>query len=864
MPPRAYNPWRIAAVIGDSSTDGLAPGPPVSPLMRNLKLAIRTLFKTPFVTTVAALSLALGIGANTAIYSLFDEILRRPLPVFEPHRLVNISAPGVMNGSTSCNQAGDCDQIWSYPMFRDLEKNPAQFSGIAGHVGFGANLKFGDRVPIEAGAMFVSGGYFSVLGLQPTIGRLLTPADDQTPGAHFVTVISHAYWETHLAKDPSVVGKTLLVNGNNMTIVGVGPEGFDGTTIGSKPYVFVPLSMRAVMSPGWRGFENRRQYWIYAFARLKPGVSMEQAAAAINTVYKPILLNVEVPLQEGMSDQTMARFKSKQVVVADGRRGQTSMHEEASTPILLLFAVTGVVLLIACANIANLLLARGANRSMEMAVRLSLGGNRRQLLAQLLTESVVLALIGGLASIVVAYWTLNGIVSILPPDARETMEFSLNWTAVLFAAGLSVATGLLFGFFPALQSTRPDLVTALRNNSGKLSGGRAAARFRTVLVTSQIALSMMLLIFGGLFIRSLVNVSRVDLGLNVDNVVTFTISPGRNGYDSTRSQALFVRATDELRAMPGVTGVTSAVVPLLAGNNWGNSVRVQGFDRGPDTDAGSRFNMVGPEFFSTIDIPVLAGREFTAADANQPATVAVVNESFARKFGLGRDAVGKFMSQRDTGALELQIVGLIKDAKYSQVKDTIPPQFFIPYRGVRNITRMTFYVRTAADPMQALRGIPDALRRLDPNLPIEDLKTMPQQVRDNIFLDRMISILATAFAILATILAAVGLYGVLAYSVAQRTREIGVRMALGASMGNVRGMVLRQVGLMTLVGGLIGIAGAIALGRGAQSLLFQISGYDPVVLSASAALLGLVALSAGYVPAVKASKVDPMNALRYE
>ena len=833
-------------------------------MMRNIKLAFRTLLKTPFVTTIAVLSLALGIGANAAIYSLFEEMLRRPLPVHEPERLVNLTAPGVMSGSNSCGQAGSCQEIWSYPTFRDLETNPGLFSGIAGHVPFGANLAFEDRMPLNAEGTMVSGGYFSVLGLRPHLGRLLAPADDEHIGAHFVAVLSHAYWETHLGSDPGVIGKPLLVNGKQMTIIGVAPRGFDGTVLGSRPDVFVPVTMRAEMYPGWRGFENRRSYWFYAFARMVPGVTIPQATAAINAVYKPILNEVEVPLQEGMSDQTLARFKTKEVVVKDGRRGQSSVHEEASTPIFLLFAVTGVVLLIACANIANLLLARAANRTMEMAVRLSLGASRRQLLGQLLTESVMLAVLGGAVSILVAHWTLNGIAAMLPEEVIDTMQFSLNWPTVAFAGGMAILTGLLFGLFPALHSTRPDLVTSLRNNSGKLSGGRAAARFRTSLVTAQIALSMTLLIFGGLFIRSLANVSRVDLGLDVDNMVTFTISPIRNGYDSTRSKALFKRASEELAAVPGVIGVTSGTVPLLSGSNWGNSVRVSGFERGPDTDAGSRYNLIAADYFRTLGIPILSGREFGAGDEGGRARVAIVNESFAKKFGIGREAVGKYMSQRDTGALELEIVGLVKDAKYSDVKDSIPPQFFIPYLQTTDPGRVNYYVRTAGDPVQLLRAIPGIVRRLDANLPVENLKTMPQQVRENVFLDRMISILSTSFALLATVLAAVGLYGVLAYSVAQRTREIGVRMALGASSGAVQRMVLRQVGIMTLVGAIIGVAGALALGRGARSLLYQIGGYDPLVMAASAVVLAFVALGAGYLPAQRASRVDPMQALRYE
>ena len=425
-------------------------------------------------------------------------------------------------------------------------------------------------------------------------------------------------------------------------------------------------------------------------------------------------------------------------------------------------------------------------------------------------------------------------------------------------------TGVLFGMFPALQSTRPDLVSALRNNSGKLSGGRAAARFRTSLVTTQIALSMALLMFAGLFIKSLANVSRVDLGLDIDNIVTFTISPVRNGYDSTRSKALFARVEEEMAGLPGVTGVTAGRVPLLSGSNWGNSVRVQGFQDGPDVDDGSRFNMIGPGYFKTFGVKLLAGREFTLADDGGRPKVAIVNESFAKKFGLGRDAVGKRMATSDTGVLDMEIIGLVQDAKYSSVKDSIPPQFFNPYRQEGNVGRINFYVKTSGDPTQLLRAIPLVMKRLDANLPIEELKTMPQQVRENTFLDRMISILSASFAFVATVLAAIGLYGVLAYSVAQRTREIGVRMALGASARNVRAMVLGQVAIMTVIGGVIGLAGAIGLGRSAKSLLYQLQSHDPVVMVAASVLLAMVALFAGYLPARRASKVDPMQALRYE
>lgn len=831
--------------------------------MLTVRYAFRTLAKSPFVTTVAILSLALGIGANAAIFSLFNQMLLRPLPVADPQALVNLSAPGPKPGSTSCGQAGDCEDVFSYLMFRDLERAQAVFDGLAAHVGFGANVSFRKQT-LNGDATYVSGSYFPTLGIVAARGRLIGPADDQQIGGHPVAVLSHAFWETQLGSDPGVIDQVIVVNGQPLTIIGIGPKGFTGTTLGVSPYLFVPITMRGVLSSAARDFEQRTAYWAYLFGRRKPGVTLEQAALGINRVYRPIITDVEAPLQEQISAATLARFKAREVLVAPGARGQSTTHRQARTPLIMLLSITGIVLLIACANIANLLLARGANRSLEMAVRLAIGAGRWQLLRQLLAESLLLAVVGGVVSLLVAKWTLGAVAGMLPDDATSTISLTLDGPVLLFAALSSIVTGVLFGIFPALHSTHPDLIGTIRSNAGNLSSHRTAARFRTSLVTAQIALSMALLIAAGLFIRSLANVSRVELGVSIDQVATFTISPRLNGYTPERSAALFNRLEEELAALPGVTAVSTGRIRLLAGNNWGNSVRVEGFAADPDTDTGANFNMVGAGYLATLGIPLLAGREFTVRDARTTERVVIVNEAFARKFNLGRDAVGKRMSSRREGPLDMEIVGLMKDAKYSEVKDEVPPQFFVPWRQDSLVGSLNFYVRAAGAPEQLLRTLGAVVARLDPDLPVQDLRTMPQQVNQNIFLDRMISTLCAAFAILATLLAAVGLYGVLAYTVAQRTREIGVRMALGADSGSVRAMILRQVGVMVAVGGVIGVSAAIALGRGAQSLLFGVRGFDPVAILGGATLLALVALGAGLLPAVRASRVDPMRALRYD
>jgi len=834
-------------------------------MMTGLRYAFRTLFKTPFVTGVAVVSLALGIGANAAIFSCFNQMLLEALPVPHPSELVNLAAPGPKPGSQSCGQAGDCDAVFSYAMFRDLQKVQNAFTGIAAHLLIGVNLSFEGQT-LSGQGVLVSGNYFQVLQVQPALGRLFDSNDDRLVGEAPVVVLSFDYWKSRFGADPNALNKTLIVNGQPLTIVGVAPRGFDGTTLGASPDVYAPITLRGVLVGGWRQWANRQNYWAYLFARLRPGVTIEGARAALNTQYHAIINDVEAPLQKSMSDQTMAKFRGKPIVLEPGGVGQSSIHDGAKTPLYLLLAVTGFVLLIACANIANLLLARSAARASEMAVRLSIGASRSRLIGQLLTESLLLAMLGGIAGLFVARWTLALILALMPAQIAQVMAFSLSARAVLFAGVLAIGTGLLFGLFPALHSTRPDLVSTLKGQAGQPSGARGAARFRLVLATSQIALSMLLLAASGFFIKSLVNVSRVDLGIKIDNVITFNLSPALNGYKPDRTMVLFERLEEQLRATPGVTGVTVALVPLLAGSNWGNDVAVQGFKAGPDTDSNSRFNEVGPGYFATMGVPLMSGREFTNADIQSSTKVVVVNEEFARKFGLGRDAVGKMIGTGNgyTSKLDTLIVGVAQNSKYSEVKRQVPPLFFRPYRQDSGIGFASFYVRTTGDPAQAASTIGAVVKQLDPNLPVERLKTLTQQVKDNTFLDRMMTTLSSLFAGLATLLAAVGLYGVLAYTVSLRTREIGLRMALGAAPARVRTMVLRQVGWMTLIGAVVGLAGAIGVGKGAATLLYQLEPWDPAVLAVSAVLLAFVALAAGFIPARRASLIDPMRALRYE
>ncbi len=838
-------------------------------VMTNIRLALRMLLKAPVVTGVAVLSLALGIGSNTAIFSLYSQLLLRPLPVADPDGLVNLASPGPKPGSCDPDNAGTCDETFSYPMFRDLEREQAVFTSLAAHKGLFANVAHQGRAATVQGTQ-VSGSYFATLGLQPAAGRLFGPEVDGAVGGHPVVVLSHDYWQSEFGASPDALGDVLVVNGTSLTIVGVGPPGFRGTTINMPCDFFVPITMRGLLSPSRDGrFEDRRAYSTYLFARLAPGVSVDQARAALEPLYRSILADVETPLQTAMSAQTLAQFLERPLQIAPGRLGQSRMSRGVQhVALLFLLGITGAVLLIACANIANLQLARSAARSGEMAVRLSLGASRRHLLTQLLTESCLLALLAGAVALVLAHWTLRFVWTLLPGASVSDVlreAFVLDPNAIPFTAAVSLATAVVFGLLPALYSTRVDPIAVLKDEAGHSGGTRSASRFRQGLVVAQLALALALLVVGGLFIQSLRNMNRIDMGFRMDGVVTFRLQPEMNGYGAARNLALFEDVENALSAQPGVAGVTASTGGVLAFTGSGSpaEMMVQGFEAGPDTNRTARLNRIGTGYFSTLGIPLLAGRAFSASDTAGAPRVAIVNEAFARKFDLGRNPVGTLIGRGGLDAeLDTQIVGLVADTQLSFGNRVPPPLAFVPWRQ-EDAGGLWFFVRGSGRLDDVMRSIPGLVAGIDRNLPVVYLMPLARMAELN-EPSRVATVLLTAFAALATLLAAVGLYGVLAYAVALRTRELGLRMALGADARRLRAMVLGQVGRMALAGGAIGLVLALGLGRVLRSVLYEMDRLPPAVIGAAVAGLAAVALAAGLVPAHRASRVDPMEALRHK
>jgi predicted permease len=826
-------------------------------MFQAFRYAVRTLIKTPAFTMVVVLTLALGIGANTAIFSLTDQVLLRLLPVKSPERLVVLDGPGAFQGRSFNNGT------FSYPIYRDFRDRNTVFDGVLAR--FPAPLTLmtngqAERVSSE----LVSGNYFDVLGVRAYIGRTFTPDDDKTPGAHPVAILSHNYWTRRFGGDPGVLNRTITLNGLPMTIVGVTPAGFYGVTVGDNPDVMVPVMMKAQMTPTWDDLQNRRSRWLTVMARLKDGITPGQAEAAMNVLYRQIN-EQELNAIKAPSQSFRERFVSKHLFLRPGQKGRSDLRNEFSTPILVLMGMVGLVLLIACANVANLLLARGAARQKEVAIRLAIGASRGAIIRQRLIESFLLSAAGALLGLAFAWWTGTLLLKMLPFDeAARTLSPAPDARVAAFALGASVLTAMLFGLAPALQSTRPALVSTLKDESGSVVGGTGHARFRKGLVVAQVGLSVLLLAGAALFARSLYNLKSLNPGFQADQLLGFSLDPSLNGYSRARSVALFQQLQDELSTLPDVRSATASVIPLMTDTNWSSSVRVEGYkaregeDMNPDVDA------VAPGFFATMGQPLVVGREFTVKDVLGAPKVAIINETMAKYYFGSGNAVGHRIGWGRTDATDMEIVGVVKDSKTSTLRQEPRRFVYVPYMQEDELGSITFYVRARGSASSVGASVRQVEQRVDPNLPIYDMKTMTTVMDESLFIERMVAALSVAFGALATLLAAIGLYGVMSYSVARRTREIGIRMALGAERSSVLWLVLKEVALMVAIGVGIGLPLAIALSRVVQAQLFALSAHDPIALAGAAALLAVVALVAGYLPARRATRVDPMLALRYE
>ncbi len=832
-------------------------------LLSDIKFAVRTLLRSPLFTAVAVFSLALGIGANTAIFTLLDQLLLRLLPVRDPEQLVMIWTSGPHMGSNRGARAS------SYPMYQDFQKRAEAFSYVFCRYSTALSVHYQNQTE-RVMAELVSGNYFQALGVKPALGRLFTPEeDDRIYKGHPVVVLSYPYWVTRFGADPNVLGKKILVNNYPMTIVGVSPPGFNGLDPTHAPHIRVPIQMKPLMTPGWDHLGERRSQWIQIFARMKPGYTVESARASLQPLLYQILQNeLAEPGLKDISQYYRDRFLQRQVRVEQAANGYSQTRQSYGTALVVLMCMVALVLLIACFNVANLLIARAVVRQKEIAVRLALGASRWQLLRQLLTESVILSLTGGVVGIFLSVWTIRGLLRSLPSEQSTLMLRAEPDLRILgFNLALACLTGLIFGLAPALQSTRFDLWNTLKDVVGAVTGSGGSIRIRKILVTAQVALSFVLLAAAGLFVKSLANLKGTATGFQqLENLVTFQVDPALNGYDVQRIKAFYKQLLEEIRSMPGVQSAALATVPVLHGSEWDSSMSVEGYRHQDGEDMQAFMNAVSPGYWKTMGVPLLEGRDFDHRDEGNEITVAIVNRKFATHFFGQRSAVGRRLGfgTRPGTKLTIEIIGVVEDSLYEGPREGVRRQVFVPNFQSNFPASATFYARTNLPSETMFGALRAQIAKIDPAMPVYEMKTLENQLDETLRTERFIAALSAAFGGLATLLAAMGLYGVMAFVVASRTKEIGVRMALGAQQSSVVWLVMREV-LLLLAGGLvIGIPAAYLVSRYVSSQLFNVQPADPLSASAAVAILTLVALGAGFLPAKRASGIDPMQALRYE
>jgi predicted permease len=820
-------------------------------VITDVRYAWRMLAKNPGFACVVVFTLALGIGANAAIFSVTDKVLLQSLPVAKPEELAVVTSADSILGSS-----------FSYPMYENLRDKNDVFSGLIARGGAPMNVSYGDQNERVRGEL-VSGNFFDLLGVRPWAGRLFTQDDDRNPGAHPVAVLSYDFWQRRFAKDPNLIGKTILVNEYPLTVIGVTPPGFYGVNLSNNPDVRVPLMMTPVFNP--RPADRLRRWrlqWLSLMARRKDGVSAEQAQASLAVLYRQLLEAEAQQLPPDTSAYDREQFLSQKLAVLPGDQGFRHLQAELKTSLWLLFGATCAVLLILCANLANLMMARATVRAQETAVRLALGAGRLRLLRQWLTEGVVLAVIGGAVGVVIALWIKSGLMAFIPADFRANLSGPFAWRLYLFVFGVAILLGVAFSLAPAIQAARQAFAPGLRLESRSVTSAGRLVSLRSGLILVQVALSLPLLFTAALLVRTLQNLRAVDTGFSRENVLLASVNPSLNGYTPERSTNFYNELLTRTRALPGVKYASLASDSPLSGSWDRYGIVVEGYMPREGERMGTDVTTVSPDYFKTLSIPVVAGRDFNDSDRVGSPGVAIINEKMAKYFFGAANPLGRKIGLEKVP--DITIVGVVRDAQYVTLREDLRRHFYLPTTQEKMLSGLTLHVKTENDPRGVAELLRAELKSIDPHLPLYDIKTLSAEIDESLIQERLVTWLSSAFGVLATLLTALGLYGVLTFSVARRTREIGIRVALGAQRRDVFRLIMTRGVLLVAAGVLVGVVASLAFSKLLASLLFGITPNSIATLVGVSVGLVIVALVACWLPAKRATQVDPLVALRYE